>query len=97
MWPKFVNSKWFTALLTSIVSIMTTIAVLSFNSTQISKNNIKDQFDKKADKTYVDSQDANITRAMNQHIDESEKQNAAQMELIKSIDGNVKILLNKQR
>ena len=56
-----------------------------------------DQVDKKIadERAYVDAQVYQIMRYLEQHAEETHRSAQAQMELTKSLDGNVKILINR--
>ncbi len=91
------NSKLFQWFMGVVASVIIVILTQSLISKREYNQNIKADMDKKASIDYVDKQDIQIKGTLQQHISESDKQMDAQTELIKSIDGNVKILLNKMK
>lgn len=96
MWPKILNSKLFASLLTITITVITTITVQGFVSKNRYKEIIKDDLEKKASIEYVDKQDAHISSSLNQHIVESKETDEKVMELIKSIDNKLNILITRK-
>jgi len=78
-----------------VASVIIVIITMGINVKSNYNKSIKIEIDKKASIEYVKEQDTQIRDNLKQHIQESDKQIQAQTELIKSIDGNVKILINK--
>jgi hypothetical protein len=109
MWLKnFINSKLFDRLFNIAMSILVVVLAQSIISHRESLLNIKNEFEKrptidqvdlrfKEERIYVDKQDINLNNILQQHIEESNRTSNQMMELIKSVDGNVKILLNKSK
>ena len=105
---EFLKKKWVEWLCSFTIAV---IAVVLTNSLMIKreyKSAIVKSLEQKANKDYVDSQDLNImkyidkqdentTNYIKQHAVESEQANQKTMELIKSMDSKLNILLNRQR
>jgi chorismate synthase len=89
------NSKLFQWFMGVVASVIIVIITMGINVKSNYNKSIKIEIDKKASIEYVKEQDTQIRDNLKQHIQESDKQIQAQTELIKSIDGNVKILINK--
>jgi hypothetical protein len=89
------NSKLFQWFMGVVASVIIVIITMGINAKSNYNKSIKIEIDKKASIEYVKEQDTQIRDNLKQHIQESDKQIQAQTELIKSIDGNVKILINK--
>lgn len=89
------NSKLFQWFMGVVASVIIVIITTSVSAKREYNKSIKTEIDKKASLEYVKEQDTQIRDNLKQHIQESDKQIQAQTELIKSIDGNVKILINK--
>lgn len=60
MWPKFLNSKFFIALLTSVVTIISVLITQSFTSKRIDEQEIKNELKMKASIPYVDQRDNDL-------------------------------------
>jgi len=96
MWPKFMNSKLFTVLVSSAVSILIFIMSQSLLTKKERDINIKQELSVRPTFDYVDKQDENLRKTLILHIDESNKTNETLMNYIKSMDGKIDILLRKQ-
>ncbi len=97
MFEKIINSKLFQYIMTVTIAILTVILTQGLTNKREITKGIKDEMNKKAPYEYVDKQDANITNSLEQHIRESNETDRVTMELIRSIDSNVKVLLNNKR
>ena len=102
MWPKFLNSKLFTILISATISIILFFLTQRYiierqeeNNLRQKEDNIKIEFEKRPTFDYVDKQDLNIINSLKQHMIESEQTDNKQMELIKSMDRKIDILLSK--
>ena len=97
MWPKFIQSKWFERLFTASISIIGITITLSVTGLRDSKASLRTEISKKASIEYVDKQDESVMRSLETHSKETEKQSEAQMDLIKSMDRKIDILIADKR
>jgi hypothetical protein len=58
---------------------------------------IYEELNKKPDFKYVDEKDANTVNMLRQHMDESKISDKKQMDLVRSMDNKLDILINKIR
>lgn len=108
MWPKFVNSKWFERLFTVALAVLTIALTQGWISRREYNAKLKKDFDARPTteqvntqvndlRLYVNKQDENIINSLNQHIVESANSDQNMMELIKSIDNKVNVLLSRTK
>lgn len=97
MWTKFLNSKWFEILSSSVIAIVVVFLAQSLTNTSNSKMNVENELKTKATYDYVDKQDADVIRIVQQHMRESARTDTQQMELIKSIDTKINILIQRSK
>ncbi len=91
------NSKWFEILSSATIAIVVVFLAQSLTNTNNKKLSVEDELNKKATYEYVDKQDADVVRIMNQHMRESTKTDNQLMEYIKSIDSKINILIARER
>lgn len=105
---RFMESKWFERVFTAILAVGGVLLTQSFMSRRDISNNIQSELSKKAtieyvntmnteQRVYVDNRYESLSSALKQHLDESEKAEKMQTELIKSIDSKVNVLLNRSK
>ncbi len=106
MWPKFFKSKFFDVLAGLAITILTVLLTQSLIAGRDYKKKVRDDIDSKASIqqvqtqkqdiiNYVDQQDKNVDEKLEQHMQESRETDAREMELIKSMDRKIDILLNR--
>ena len=97
MLPKFLNSKLFTVMMSSAVSILILILSQSLFLKHEKEVNIDEALSCRPTFEYVDKQDEQLRKTLIQHVEESNKTNETLMDYIKSMDRKIDILINKQR
>lgn len=97
MWPKFIQSKWFERLFTASISIIGITITLGVSGMRDSKASLRKELNTKATIEYVDKQDASTMKALETHSRETEKQSDALMEMIKSMDHKIDILITDKK
>lgn len=96
MWPKFVNSKLFTIVISSSVSIILFIAAQRITEKKEDRTELRKELDQKATYNYVDQQDAHLKVYVDQHISDDRVTNDKLLEYIKSMDHKIDIILSKK-
>ena len=105
---EYLKKEWAKLLVQVVMAFIAAIFAFQFMLKRDSKTNIATSIDKKADKEYVDQQDAtikdyvdkqnlNVVDYIKQHTDESKQSDQMMLEYIKSVNENVKILLGRQK
>ncbi len=108
MWPKIMSSKLIDRLFTVAIAVLTIMLTQGLITKRDYFTGIKKDIDARPTreqvntqyselKDYVDIQDENGQKALKQYIEESRVSEKNVMELIKSIDGNVKILMYRTK
>lgn len=97
MFEKIINSKLFQYIMTVTIAILTVILTQGLVARRELAKSVKEEIANKATYEYVNRQDAGIKSEIESHIVESTKTDAATMELIKSMDHKIDILLSKNR
>jgi|WetSurMetagenome_2_1015567.scaffolds.fasta_scaffold00157_36 hypothetical protein len=97
MWPKLWNSKLFQILLSAVASIILVFLAQDLVSTREDAATLKAEFEKRPTYEYVDKQDEQTLNYVKQHVEESNRANQTQLDLIRSIDSKINILLNKSK
>lgn len=106
MWSKFFSSKWFERLFTVALAVLTIAITQSWISRKEYNAKLKQDFENRPTteqvsvkyndlKIYVDKQDDHMVNALNQHIVESNKTDQYILEMIKSMDGKINVLLSR--
>lgn len=83
--------------MTVTIAILTVILTQGLVARREVTKSVKDEIAKKAPYEYVDTQDKNITSSLQQHVEESNRQDEAVMSLIQSMDHKIDILLTNRK
>lgn len=105
---EFLKKKWVEYSILLTITVIGCIVTNHFTSRENRKNSIDRVLEQKAGldyvnqqdnaiRSYVDTQDRNILNTIKQHADESAKSNEAQLELFKSMDKKLNILISKTK
>lgn len=105
---ELLKKKWVEWLVSIAIVLITAVLYDHFTVRRETNSSIIKSIDQKADKVYVDQQDQRIEDYINkqdensmtyikQHAIESEQANQRTIELIKSMDAKLNILLNRQK
>lgn len=107
-WPKFFDTKWFDRLFTVCLAVLVLLLTQGIISRREYNTRLKIQFDDRPTKTevnsqvsslqnYVDKQDDNIKNSLIQHIEEDKKSTENLKEWMRSIDGKLNIIINREK
>ncbi len=94
---EFLKKKWIEWLISVTLVVITVILTNNFTVRRESKAAIQKQLDEKASIKYVDAQDQNILKILENQAEEAKETNKMQTELIKSVDGKLNILISRPK
>src|SRR5512133_2065494 len=97
MFEKIINSKLFQYIMTITIAILTVILTQGLVAKRDVAKSIKDEIARKATYEYVDTQDNNITKSVQQHIEDDRAKDGTMIKLIESMDRKIDILIANKR